>query len=250
MTFPVEFGVGSFRLSAHLVFEVLAFAIGYRYFVYLRKQDEDHISDGSRIWIIIGAAFGAFFFSRLLGALENPSAWFASDRPFFYFFANKTIVGGLLGGLLGVELIKKAIGEQQSSGDLFTFPLILAMMIGRVGCFSSGIYEATFGVETALPFGMDLGDGLQRHPVALYEIIFLGLLWFGLKKLSEKRDLKSGHLFQYFMIAYLAFRFGLDFIKPGYRFGFGLGAIQVACVLGLGYYWRAVRRLLFEKRDK
>lgn len=38
------------------------------------------------------------------------------------------------------------------------------------------------------------------------------------------------------MIAYLLFRFGLDFIKPGYRYALGLGSIQLACVAGLLYY--------------
>jgi prolipoprotein diacylglyceryltransferase len=197
MSFPVEFSVGSLHLSAHLIFEVLAFFVGYRYFVFLRKGREDHISEENRIKIIAGAALGAFFFSRLLGSLENPAGWFHEDNFWLYFFKNKTIVGGLLGGLLGVELIKKVIGERQSSGDLFVFPLMLAMMIGRVGCFSSGVYEATFRIETAMPFGLDLGDGLTRHPVALYEIAFLGAFWIFLHWLSQKNELPSGWLFQF-----------------------------------------------------
>ena len=167
MSFPVEFSVGALRLSAHLVFEVLAFFLGYRYFIYLRKRQDDPISEENRLIIIAGAAFGAFFLSRLLGSLENPAGWLHEENLWLYFFKNKTIVGGLLGGLIGVELVKKMVGEHRSSGDLFVFPLILAMMIGRIGCFSSGVYEATFGVETAMPFGLDLGDGLNRHPVAL-----------------------------------------------------------------------------------
>ena len=55
-----------------------------------------------------------------------------------------TIVGALLGGLLVVEITKKIIHEKSSSGDLFTYPLILAMMIGRIGCFTSGLTEETY----------------------------------------------------------------------------------------------------------
>ncbi|MFK7972050.1 MAG: prolipoprotein diacylglyceryl transferase [Bacteroidia bacterium] len=240
MTFPVEIGFGAIRINAHLVFEILAFMIGYRYFVFLRKGVQDPISSQNRVWIIIGAALGAFLGSRLLGALEHPQAWLSAAHPFFYFFANKTIVGALLGGLFGVEMCKKLIGESESSGDLFTFPLILGMMIGRIGCFLNGVYEQTYGLPTASPFGMDLGDGMSRHPVALYEIGFLVLLWLGLRWVKKRHELSSGQLFQLFMVSYLLFRFGLDFIKPGYRFLFGLGSIQIACLIGLGYYWRVL----------
>jgi hypothetical protein len=70
MQFPVHFGFGGFSISAHFVFETLAFIIGFRYFLYLRKKVEDPISEGNRIWILIAAAAGALIFSRLLGSLE------------------------------------------------------------------------------------------------------------------------------------------------------------------------------------
>jgi phosphatidylglycerol---prolipoprotein diacylglyceryl transferase len=116
MTFPVDFVVGPVRVDLHLVFELLGMAVGYRYFVFLRNKQIDHISDQNRVWVFIGAAFGAFFFSRILGALENPLALFESENPIIYFFANKTIVGGLLGGLIGVELVKYFIGEKKIDG--------------------------------------------------------------------------------------------------------------------------------------
>jgi phosphatidylglycerol---prolipoprotein diacylglyceryl transferase len=236
MHFPIEFAIGSYKISAHLIFETLAFVIGFRYFLYLRKQKEDSIDESNRVWIMIGAIFGSFIFSRLIGALENPLKWMDSDNKLLYFYSNKTILGGLLGGLLCVELTKKWIGEKQSSGDLFTYPLILAMCIGRIGCFTSGIYEATYGVETTLFTGMDLGDGLMRHPVALYEIGFLICLFLLLKWLEIKYTFNSGLRFQLFMVAYLLFRFALDFIKPGYTFFWGIGTIQICCALGLVYY--------------
>ena len=85
-------------------------------------------------------------------------------------YSNKTIIGGLLGGLFGVELIKKVIEEKKASGDLFTYPVMLALIIGRIGCFSMGVYEETYGLPTTLPWGVKLGDNIPRHPVCLYEI--------------------------------------------------------------------------------
>ena len=244
MRFPIEIHIDHVAISLHVIFETLGFALGFRYFLYLRRQGPDSISDNNRLWILIGAIFGAFFFSRLIGSLEYPSLFIHSPHILLYFFANKTIVGGLLGGLLGVESIKLIIGEKHSSGDLFTYPLILAMIIGRLGCFTCGITEPTYGNITTEPWGMDLGDGLMRHPVALYEIFFLVSLWLVLMGIERYLSLQSGDRFKVFMIGYLVFRFCVEFIKPGYTYFYGIGTIQIACMLGLLYYSRTIIRFI------
>ena len=253
MEFPVIFEFGFFKLQAHLLFEVLAFFIGFRYFLWLRRKQEDVVGSYDRIWIIVGAAAGALIGSRLLGGLEQPEIFFSGETSLLYYYENKTIVGGLLGGLIGVETIKKFIGVKSSSGDLFTFPLILAIMLGRIGCFLAGTTDGTHGLETTLPWGMDLGDGLIRHPAALYEIGFLLLLWIVLRALRKRFTLANGALFKLFMMAYLGYRFGVEFIKPGWHFSFGLTSIQLACALGLTYYLAIVRhprRLLATSEPK
>lgn len=238
MDFPFYIKLGPFSLSLHLLLETLAFIIGFRYFLYLRKQHPDQINTSNRIWILIGAAAGAFLFSRLLGVAEDPVAIFNGSIGWLHYFQSKTIVGGLLGGLLGVELTKYAIGENHSSGDLFTFPIILAMIIGRLGCFSAGVHEPTFGLPSSLPWAMDLGDGLSRHPTNLYEILFLGLIGIGLYFLERKYTFHSGVRFKLFMIGYLSFRFAIEFLKPYEPLAWQLSSIQWACILGLIYYYR------------
>ncbi len=247
MTFPINLNIGPASLSFHLVFETLAFVIGFRYFLYLRRRADDPIDSQNRIWILIGAAFGAFLFSRLVGNLEDPVALFSQSRPLWFYFANKTIVGALLGGLLGVEITKKIIGVERSSGDLFTYPLILAIMIGRVGCFTAGLTEATYGVPSMLPWAIDLGDGIPRHPLPLYEILFLALLWFSLVQLEKRFRLREGLRFEFFMIAYLGYRLLIGFLKPGFRFDFGLTTIQIVCLLGLMYYGRTLIALFISR---
>lgn len=236
MTFPVQLHIGSLQLPLHAVLETAGIFLGFRYFLFLRRRQGDSIEPANRVWIIIGALFGAVLGSRLIGALENPAAWWAADNKLLYFYQNKTVVGGFLGGLWGVEGMKKYIGEKRSSGDLFVYPMLLALIIGRVGCFSMGVHEETYGVATAAPWGMNLGDGLQRHPVALYEIGFLVLLWIALRMVQQRVALTPGALFQLFLMAYVLFRFSLDFIKPHYTFPFGLSTIQVTCLAGLAYY--------------
>jgi phosphatidylglycerol:prolipoprotein diacylglycerol transferase len=236
MKFPFTIEIGATKILWHVVLETVGLFIGFRYFLYIRKKQKDSIPDGNRIWILIGAIFGAVLGSRFIGGLENPPEMMHSTNILQYFYENKTVVGGFLGGLFGVEIVKHIIGEKKKSGDLFTYPMILGLMIGRIGCFSMGVYEQTYGTVSTLPWAMDLGDGLYRHPVALYEIFFLLGLWVFLVQLEKRFVLTEGSRFKIFMIMYLLFRFMLDFIKPHYTFSIGLSTIQLTCIAGLIYY--------------
>ncbi|QKX03499.1 diacylglyceryl transferase [Aquimarina sp. TRL1] len=244
MDIPFEPVVLGYKVNIHLVLEYLAFFVGFRYYVYLKKKHKDHISSSNRLTIIIGAVFGAFIGSRVIGFLENPVS-VSSIEQVLQLLNTKTIMGGLFGGLLGVELIKKIIGERSSSGDLFTFPLILGIAIGRVGCFLYGIHEFTYGKPTTFFTGMDLGDGVLRHPLALYELVFLGVLWKVLQAVAKRKDSVSGIVFKYFMIAYFSFRFVIEFLKPNVFLVFGLSSIQYLCILCTIYYRTTIRKLLY-----
>ena len=236
MTFPVYLEFGAGKLLLHTIAEILAFIAGYKYFRFLRSKQGDALSDLNRTWILVGAIFGALIGSRLLGGLENPPQMLAAKNIFMNFYENKTVVGGFLGGLFGVEMVKKIIGEKKSSGNLFVKPILLALIVGRIGCFSMGVFEETYGLPTSVPWGLNLGDGMLRHPVALYEIGFLILLWVAISRLERNYELGEGVAFKIFMIGYLLFRFLLDFIKPHYNIVMGLSAIQLACIAGLLYY--------------
>lgn len=235
MNFPFSIQIGEIKLLWHSLLEPVAFFIGFRFFLYLRKRQGDVIRK-NRVWILMAAIFGALIGSRILGGLEDPRQIAIADNVWIYFYQNKTVLGGFLGGLWGVELVKKIIGEKQASRDLFVYPMLLALFIGRIGCFSMGVYEETYGIETTAITGMNLGDGLKRHPVALYEMFFLCLLCFCLIVLDKKIKLENGARFKLFMIAYILFRLFLDFIKPHYTLSVGLSIIQVACILGLLWY--------------
>ena len=236
MTFPFHLNIGIISIPLHVILETAGIFIGFRYFLFLRNRQSDPIVSSNRLWIIIGAIFGAVIGSRLIGGFENPARLLESRNVFLHFYQNTTIVGGLLGGLTGVELVKKLIHEHRSSGDLFTYPILLAMIIGRLGCFSMGVYEDTYGVPTTSLFGMNLGDGVLRHPVTLYEIGFLLMIWLSLHTIQRNHEFAEGGKFKFFMISYLVFRLLLDFIKPHFNIAAGLSTIQFACIAGLLYY--------------
>lgn len=241
MQIPFEPIIAGYKINVHLILEYLAFFIAFRYYLFLRKRTTDTIQTTNRLSIILGASLGGFLGSRIIAILENPLINFDSS-VLITLLNSKTIMGGLFGGLLGVELAKKIINEKQSSGDLFVFPIILGIFIGRIGCFLSGINEFTYGKVTTFFMGMNLGDGLKRHPIALYELLFLVVLFLFLWKLKQT-NLKQGVLFQYFMICYFTFRFFIEFLKPNLFFTLGLSSIQILCVICLLYYSKTIVNL-------
>ncbi|HAY3550858.1 prolipoprotein diacylglyceryl transferase [Elizabethkingia meningoseptica] len=233
--FPVTLHLLGKSILLHPVLESLGIFLGMRYYFYLKRKSSEKLLLHISLAVIAGATAGALIGSKLLGNLENPYTLFSDAFSLKKFWSNNTIVGGLALGLVGVELAKKIVGHKDSTGDLITFPLILAIIIGRIGCFFTGIYEETYGLPTDSVFGMHLGDEYLRHPVSLYEIIFLILLWVILKMI-QKRNFPSGFVFQVFMFSYFTFRFFLDFLKPRVELVGNLGAIQLTCLLVIIYY--------------
>lgn len=111
---------------------------------------------------------------------------------------------------------------------------MVGIAIGRIGCLLSGLPDGTYGTETRLPWGIDFGDGIARHPTALYESAFVIIVGLVLARVSRRAA--PGHTFKLFLASYLAFRVLVDTIKPGVPLALGLTAIQWACVGGLIYY--------------
>lgn len=240
---PFEPEILSIKLNVHLILEYIAFFAAYRYYVHLRRQKGDPITDVNRLAIILGAALGALIGSRVIGFLENPNIT-VNSTTLWNLYNTKTIIGGLFGGLLGVEVAKKIVGERSSSGDLFTLPIVMGIAIGRVGCFLAGTTEFTYGKETTSITGMNLGDGVIRHPLALYEIAYLLVLYLILARIYHGAKLKAGRLFQIFMLSYFGFRFLVEFIKPNVFFWHGLSTIQWVCVACFVYYSRSIFLML------
>ncbi|ASK31252.1 diacylglyceryl transferase [Chryseobacterium sp. T16E-39] len=235
MDFPVTFQIFGKTMLAHPIFEALGMFMGMRYYFYLKRKSSEKLSFNTSAAVLIGATAGALIGSKLIGNLENPYKLFEHFN-FKSIWSNNTIVGGLAFGLIGVELAKKIVGHKESTGDLIVYPLLLAIIIGRVGCFLTGVDEETYGVPTQSIFGMHLGDQYLRHPVALYEIVFLLGLWVVLKIKQSTADYPSGYIFQIFMVSYFIFRFFLDFIKPRVELIGNFGTIQLVCLSVIIYY--------------
>jgi prolipoprotein diacylglyceryltransferase len=246
VTFPVFIPLGPFSIHPHWVFETLAYSLAGSLFARSRRRLGDVIEMKTR-WRIIGAAaIGGLIGSRLLYLVEDPVGLARHWSDPATLIGGKTIVGGLIGGLIAVEWIKRRLGVTVATGDLLVFPLVSGIAVGRIGCFLSGLSDRTYGVATGLPWGVNFGDGLARHPTQLYEIAFLAAFAVPLNAI-DSRTSTVGDRFKLFMIGYLAFRFLVDFIKPAARIG-GLSSIQWACLAAIAYYSPHVPRLLSEVR--
>jgi prolipoprotein diacylglyceryltransferase len=228
----------------HTLLEAAAYFVGFRLFLRERRRLAlPALADGDRsLWIGVGAICGAAIGAKLGYWIEDPLHAFANFPAWRPLLEGKTIVGALLGGLFGVEVTKRARGVRESSGDAFAMPLMVGIAIGRIGCFLAGLADHTYGNPTSLPWGVDFGDGVPRHPTQLYEIAFLlALLAFFHRR--RHRFERSGDRFRAFMVAYFAFRLVIDAIKPvPYAYVGGLSGIQLLCLGGLCYYWRDIMR--------
>ncbi len=214
----------------HTIFEVLAYTVGYQIYRHSRNQKGDFLPDEQRWIVIAAAAIGAMLGSRMLGLLEQIPLGQISWRTLLL-PGGKTIVGGLLGGWIAVELTKRICRIQSRTGDLFAVPLCIGIAVGRIGCLLAGLADDTYGTATSLPWAIDFGDGVPRHPTQLYEILFLIGLAIILHRYNT-RPHPEGAIFRLFLATYLAWRLLIDFIKPQ-PLHYGLNLIQWACLVGL-----------------
>lgn len=231
----------------HLFFEWLAIAVGVQLYRRQRaRSGQPGILQSGHYGVVIGCILGAAIGNKLVFWLEVPQLWAAHSLDISVWSSGQSIVGGLLGGLIGVELSKKLAGISESTGDNFVLPLVAGTAIGRIGCFLAGLHDGTFGNPTALPWGMDFGDGMALHPTQLYDIVFVLLLGGLLLKLRPRFQAKPGLLFKLYLSGYLLWRLIVDAIKPvPYDYAFGFSGIQWICMLALLCYLPFVVRQWF-----
>lgn len=196
---------------AHLVFDLLAWSSGaatgfalYRW--RLRAMTEEiarKIGGGYFIALALGAACGAWLSGSLntLRALEP--------------LLSHSVAGALAGGIVAVEVYKAVRGIKGSTGAVFVGSFTVGVVIGRFGCLFAGLPDQTFGLPTTLPWAVELGDGVPRHPVQLYESAAMAtFLAIYLVALGRHALWASRNGFHIMCIWYGAQRFLWEFLKP------------------------------------
>jgi len=153
-----------------------------------------------------------------------------------------SMAGGIAGAIASIEFFKHLTGVTGPTGIAFAAPLCATVAVGRLGCFFAGLDDYTYGTPTGLPWGVDFGDGVLRHPVQLYESMAMGamlivLLW-RLKK-GDRFWLANGF---YLVVGWYGLqRFAWEFLKP-YATLFGsFNVFHLVCA-GLVLYAAAMIR--------
>jgi len=149
-----------------------------------------------------------------------------------------TAYGAVLGAALGIWVYSK-FGKLQFGyfADLVAPAVVVAQaVIGRIGCTING---CCYGVETSLPWGIvythpdSFGPlGVAVHPTQVYELIF-GLIVFGILLKLRGRFKPDGSLFLIYLGLYSVWRIGIDFLRVGTPFLFGLHQAQVIGIIVL-----------------
>lgn len=211
---------------AHYAFDLLAWiaaALAARW-QFLRWPDEAaRLSKVTSPSYFVALGLGAVAGAWLAGSANSVGAIFAPSH---------SIAGALAGGIVAVELWKLAAGVRVSTGGALVLPICVGIIVGRLGCLFAGLPDYTYGTPAAVPWAVDLGDGVGRHPVQLYES--LSMLAFTMAYVRARltgaawaRD----HAFHAMIIFYAAQRFLWEFLKP---YPAVLGPLNVFHLLMMG----------------
>lgn len=224
--------------TVHLVLEWAALAAGVQLYRWQRRRaGQGGMLQPGSFAVVVGCVLGAAIGNKLVFWIEWPHLWAQYGHDMQAWARGQSIVGGLLGGLIGVELAKLLAGIRHSTGDQFILPLIAGTVVGRIGCFLAGLNDGTYGVSSSLPWAVDFGDGIPRHPTQVYDMLFV-LGWGGLLlHLRSSLAHKPGLAFKFYLAGYLVWRLLVDAIKPvPYEYAGGLSGIQLVCMAALVCY--------------
>jgi phosphatidylglycerol:prolipoprotein diacylglycerol transferase len=223
----------------HSIFDLLAWSaaaamgwwIGRRGWLATAMRLSPRNDPGYFIALSLGAIAGALLIGSLNLDLAGQS------------LLGHSIAGALFGGVIAVELFKLAARLRGSTGIRLVAPLATGIAVGRFGCFFAGLPDYTYGTATSLPWGVDFGDGIHRHPVQLYESLammgFLAVFLAGIRR-SSPLFLQQG--FYLFVGWYALQRFAWEFLKPYPAVLGPLNLFHLVCILLLAYSIFMLRR--------
>jgi phosphatidylglycerol:prolipoprotein diacylglycerol transferase len=167
----------------------------------------------------LGATIGAY----LLG---SANLWFTGIDG-----VARSIEGAIAGAIFAIEALKWRTGVEGSTGLRFVAPLAASIAVGRIGCFFAGLDDMTYGTPTNLPWGVDFGDGMPRHPVQLYEAATMAaFLAVFVLLLRQEREAVRRTGFYLFVAVYAVQRFAWEFLKP---YGTVVGPLNLFHLLSL-----------------
>ena len=232
----VAFTIGTFNVGWYGIMVALAVITLVTWALLSVKKDPRLSNDMVINAALVGIPSGVIF-SRLLHVIDfwdyyiqNPGQIIGGE--------GLSIWGAVLGATIGIWLFS-LISKKFSFGhlaDVLAPGIILAQAIGRVGCTLNG---CCYGKLTDLPWAIVYTNpsthgpiGIPVHPTQIYEIIY-NLIVFGILFKLRGRLKPDGSLFLVYLALYSVWRLGIDFIRDGTPFLFGLHQAQVVSIVVL-----------------
>jgi len=191
-------------IPTYSIFVALALfaAIGLYFY---NSRDSESLRSDEAIKVVIAAFIGGILGAKLPVVLLNlTQGWNGIET----ILAGRTIVGGMIGGLLSVILVKRHFKIRKRYGNVLAPSVALAMAIGRIGCFLSG---CCYGIPTNTTWGCDFGDSVLRYPTQLFEMTFC-FVAFAILQLTF-RKMRPGRALSLYFLGYFIFRFCIEFIR-------------------------------------
>ena len=209
---------------------IMLLAILSAFMLVQKRQQRLSLNDQQRVAIGLSAFLGAMLGAKLPFLLNWD--WSGVVSPTLWLSDGKTILGGIFGGYLAVEVAKRICAIHIKTGDSFALPIAVSVAIGRIGCFVAG---CCFGCVTEFPLGIrfDIANdqvGLCRHPAQLYECSF-HLICAICILAAEKYKWMEGSRLKIYLLCYLLHRFVTEWIRPEPITSIGLTTYQIACLV-------------------
>ena len=226
-------------------------------------------------WGILGLLLGARLFHALIYHTDNKYLlkpwlifWPFDENGIFTGLMGMSYHGGAFCGLLAVVLFAKFKRFNfREIGDMFAASIPLGYTFGRLGNFTNG---ELYGRVTTGPLGMIFPNAatlptseawvreaaekvgieitgasvnLPRHPSQLYEMIFEGIILWGIIWFFRNRKPFKGFLVGLYFLGYGFFRFIIEYFRePDKNMGFPLlnfttGQILCFIMMVFGVLW-------------
>jgi len=179
-----------------------------------KQQVSDVIFYGA-LGVILGGRIGYILFYNFDKFIENPLMIIRIWEGGMSFH------GGMLGVFLALYLFGRKTGKTFYQMSDFIAPMVpIGLGFGRLGNF---INKELWGrpVDSAIPWAIDYGDHIARHPSSLYQALTEGVLLFIILFVISNKPKPTMAVSGVFMMGYGSFRFITEFFRiPDAHLGF------------------------------